>query len=124
MQEDELDEDAENSGKGGCGLGGNLDVTVCRAEWYFHLGAYQAWRSHYTPLYLCSCLVQHFPVDVDDAKDSTTQCSDSVVCVQDCHALSTQLLDQDPYALEAMPVHLAACLELRMKNELFLRAHK
>ncbi len=42
VQEDDLDEDAENSGKGGCGLGGNLDVAVCRAEWYFHLGGYQA----------------------------------------------------------------------------------
>lgn len=41
MQEEDLDEDAENAGKGGCGLGGNLDVSVCRAEWYYHLGAYQ-----------------------------------------------------------------------------------
>ncbi|KAK9905515.1 hypothetical protein WJX75_001308 [Coccomyxa subellipsoidea] len=81
--EDDLVDDAENSGKGGCGLGGNLDVSVCRAEWYFHLGGYQ-----------------------------------------ECHALTSQLLDQDPYALEAMPVHLAAALELRKKNELFLRAHK
>lgn len=39
------DEDAENAGRGGCGLGGNLDVAVCRSEWYFHLGAYQA-RMH------------------------------------------------------------------------------
>ncbi|CAL8472035.1 g11577 [Coccomyxa elongata] len=81
--EEDLDEDAENAGKGGCGLGGNLDVSVCRAEWYFHLGAYQ-----------------------------------------ECHALTSQLLDQDPYAIEALPVHLAAALELRKKNELFLRAHK
>ena len=45
MQEDDLVDDAENSGKGGCGLGGNLDVSVCRAEWYFHLGGYQACTS-------------------------------------------------------------------------------
>ncbi|EIE23608.1 TPR-like protein [Coccomyxa subellipsoidea C-169] len=79
-----------NSGKGGCGLVGNLDVAVCRAEWYFHLGGYQASIPH-------------------------SRCP---------HALTSQLLDQDPYALEAMPVHLAAALELRKKNELFLRGHK
>lgn len=44
--------------------------------------------------------------------------------MQECHALTSQLLDQDPYAIEALPVHLAAALELRKKNELFLRAHK
>jgi hypothetical protein len=42
------DEEAENAGRGGCGLGGNLDVAVCRAEWFFHLGAHQAWP----PLFL------------------------------------------------------------------------
>lgn len=25
----------------GCGLGLNVDVMVCRAEWYYHIGAYQ-----------------------------------------------------------------------------------
>lgn len=25
----------------GCGLGLNVDVMVCRAEWYYHVGAYQ-----------------------------------------------------------------------------------
>lgn len=25
----------------GCGLGGNLDVAVCRAEWLLHQGAFQ-----------------------------------------------------------------------------------
>ena len=25
----------------GCGLGANIDVLVCRAEWYYHVGAYQ-----------------------------------------------------------------------------------
>ena len=50
MQEDDLDEDAENAGKGGCGLGGNLDVSVCRAEWYFHLGAYQVRTTHLTAM--------------------------------------------------------------------------
>lgn len=41
MQEDEPDEDAENAGKGGCGLGGNLDVALCRADWHLHRGEYQ-----------------------------------------------------------------------------------
>lgn len=41
MQEDEPDEDAENAGKGGCGLGGNLDVALCRADWHLHKGEYQ-----------------------------------------------------------------------------------
>ena len=39
---DEDAENCENAGVGGCGLGGNLDVAVCRADWLFHLGAYQA----------------------------------------------------------------------------------
>lgn len=25
----------------GCGLGDNIDVLVCRAQWYYHVGAYQ-----------------------------------------------------------------------------------
>ncbi len=41
MQEDLPDEDAENAGKGGCGLGGNLDVALCRAGWHLHCGEYQ-----------------------------------------------------------------------------------
>ena len=41
MQEDVPDEDAENAGKGGCGLGGNLDVAICRADWHLHRGEFQ-----------------------------------------------------------------------------------
>ncbi len=44
--------------------------------------------------------------------------------VQACYALTAELLARDPYALEAMPVHLAAALELGKKNELFLHSHK
>ncbi len=47
-----------------------------------------------------------------------------VESVQECFALTSDLLERDPYALEAMPVHLAAALELGKKNELFLKAHK
>ena len=43
---------------------------------------------------------------------------------QACYAMTEELLARDPYALEAMPAHLAASLELGKKNELFLRSHK
>ena len=35
-------EGASDVARPGCGLGGNLDVAVCRAEWLFHQGACQA----------------------------------------------------------------------------------
>lgn len=38
------EEGASSDLRQGCGLGGNLDVAVCRAEWLFHQGAYQARR--------------------------------------------------------------------------------
>ena len=41
MQEDVPDEDAENAGKGGCGLAGNLVVAICRADWHLHRSQYQ-----------------------------------------------------------------------------------
>jgi len=44
--------------------------------------------------------------------------------VQVCYALTAELIARDPYALEAMPLHLVASLELGKKNELFLRSHK
>lgn len=47
-----------------------------------------------------------------------------MVMVQACYALTAELIARDPYALEAMPLHLAASLELGKKNELFLRSHK
>jgi anaphase-promoting complex subunit 6 len=34
------------------------------------------------------------------------------------------VLERDPYHLACMPIHLAAALELKRKNELFLLAHK
>ena len=43
---------------------------------------------------------------------------------QACYALTAELLARDPYALEAMPVHLAAALDLGKKNELFLHSHR
>ena len=41
MQDGLPDEDAENLGKGGCGLGSNLDVAICRADWHLHKGEHQ-----------------------------------------------------------------------------------
>ncbi|KAK9823965.1 hypothetical protein WJX72_006697 [[Myrmecia] bisecta] len=77
-------DDAEEAALGpGCGLANNLDVLVCRAEWYYHLGAFR-----------------------------------------ECYQLTSSVLESDPYAMEAFPVHLAAALELRKKNELFLRSHR
>lgn len=34
------------------------------------------------------------------------------------------MLERDPYALEVMPLHLTAAVELKKKNELFLQAHR
>lgn len=50
-------------------------------------------------------------------------CSETAMA-QACYALTAELLARDPYALEAVPAHLAASLELGKKNELFLRSHK
>ena len=44
--------------------------------------------------------------------------------LQECYSLTSNLLENDPYATEAYPVHITASLELRKKNELFRRAHK
>jgi anaphase-promoting complex subunit 6 len=44
--------------------------------------------------------------------------------LQECYAVTQEVLRADGYALEAMPVHLAAALELRKKNDLFLLAHR
>ncbi|KAK9790319.1 hypothetical protein WJX73_003955 [Symbiochloris irregularis] len=43
---------------------------------------------------------------------------------QECYDLSCTVIERDPYALEVMPLHLAAAVELRKKNELFLRSHR
>lgn len=44
--------------------------------------------------------------------------------MQECFQLTSFILEKDPYAIEAMPLHLAAAVELKNKNELFLRAHR
>ena len=50
--------------------------------------------------------------------------SQGLAVLQACYALTAELIARDPFALEAMPLHLVASLELGKKNELFLRAHK
>lgn len=42
----------------------------------------------------------------------------------ECYALTAAALERDPYAAACLPAHLASALELRKKNELFLRGHK
>ena len=42
---------------------------------------------------------------------------------QECYDLTESVLERDPYALECLPAHLASAVELRKKNELFLRGH-
>ncbi|KAK9847452.1 hypothetical protein WJX84_003493 [Apatococcus fuscideae] len=43
---------------------------------------------------------------------------------QECYQLTTDILDRDMYAVECLPTHLAAALELCKKNDLFLQAHR
>lgn len=43
---------------------------------------------------------------------------------KEAYALSKAALEADPFAKTLLIVHLAACIELRKKNELFLLAHK
>jgi len=38
--------------------------------------------------------------------------------------LTGSILDRDPYALQCLPTHLAACVALRRKAELYMRGHK
>ena len=42
---------------------------------------------------------------------------------QECYDLTEFVLERDPYALECLPAHLASAVELRKKNELFMRGH-
>ena len=42
---------------------------------------------------------------------------------QECYDLTESVLERDPYALECLPEHLASAVELRKKNELFMRGH-
>ena len=44
--------------------------------------------------------------------------------VQECFHLTSSIIERDPNAIEAMPLHLAAAYELKKKNELFLCAHR
>ena len=48
----------------------------------------------------------------------------SVSYVQECFHLTSSIIERDPNAIEAMPLHLAAAYELKKKNELFLCAHR
>lgn len=47
-----------------------------------------------------------------------------MLLLQECFHLTSSLLEADPYATEAMPLHLTAAVELKKKNELFLCAHR
>jgi anaphase-promoting complex subunit 6 len=42
----------------------------------------------------------------------------------ECYALTSSALEQDPYALELLPVHLAAAVTLKKGSELFLLGHR
>lgn len=44
--------------------------------------------------------------------------------LQECYQLTSAVIQKDPYALEAVPLHLISALELRKKNDLFLHAHR
>eukprot|EP00899_Mesostigma_viride_P002645 jgi/Mesvir1/12381/Mv00559-RA.3 len=41
-----------------------------------------------------------------------------------CVTLTERLLERDPYHLSCLPIHLAACVELKRSNDLYLRAHQ
>ncbi|KAL6762480.1 hypothetical protein V8C86DRAFT_1825113 [Haematococcus lacustris] len=41
-----------------------------------------------------------------------------------CYEVTAAVLQADPYALQAVPLHLSACCVLGKRNELFMRGHK
>eukprot|EP00191_Tetraselmis_sp_GSL018_P013716 CAMPEP_0177591846 /NCGR_PEP_ID=MMETSP0419_2-20121207/8229_1 /TAXON_ID=582737 /ORGANISM="Tetraselmis sp., Strain GSL018" /LENGTH=478 /DNA_ID=CAMNT_0019082643 /DNA_START=732 /DNA_END=2168 /DNA_ORIENTATION=+ len=43
---------------------------------------------------------------------------------QECYAITSGILERDPYHLDCLPVHLASSVLLGKKNELFIRAHR
>lgn len=43
---------------------------------------------------------------------------------EQCYALTSRLLERDACALQALPAHLVAALQLGKKSDLFLRGHK
>jgi anaphase-promoting complex subunit 6 len=43
---------------------------------------------------------------------------------QKCHDACVEICERDPFQLKALPVYLAVTVELRKKNELYLRAHE
>ena len=43
---------------------------------------------------------------------------------QKCHDACVAILERDPFQLKALPVYLAVTVELRKKNELYMRAHE
>jgi len=44
--------------------------------------------------------------------------------MQECFGVTSFILERDAFALEAVPLHLTAAVELKKKNELFRIAHK
>ncbi|KAG1653808.1 hypothetical protein FOA52_007854 [Chlamydomonas sp. UWO 241] len=43
---------------------------------------------------------------------------------EECHRVTGGVLERDPYALQVMPLHLGAALQLGRKSELFMRGHR
>ena len=64
MQVMDSAEVASNVARQGCGLGGNLDVAVCRAEWLFHQGACQARSCNSMGLSAVKTASRGFPVNM------------------------------------------------------------
>lgn len=97
------------------GLAGNSDVIVCRADWCFHrcygASAFPALVSARMPLTDCMVFLPHHAPGRRGK-------------YQECYALTFKLLERDPYHLGCLPTHLATCLQLGKKNELFIRGHR
>ena len=85
------------------------------------------------PTACCTCIPADHCLWMRDALFNQPNCHRSAALLrgvrpvrppQEVFGLTYALLERNPYALEAMPVHLTAALELRKKNELFLRGHR
>lgn len=42
---------------------------------------------------------------------------------REANRITREILQRDPDAQEALPVYLASCLELNLRNDLFIKAH-
>ncbi len=111
------------SGTGGWGLGDNLDVIACRADWLYHRWAWGCWFfEQCAGALMPECLGRNLHCIFLICK-----CTFGLTCRgahAECYALTAAALERDPYAAACLPAHLASALELRKKNELFLRGHK